>query len=343
MSPVEPRTRIGYLGPLGTYTEQALLTQPDLAAADGHPYSSIPDVLTALAEESVDVGFVPIENAIEGAVNVTQDTLAFDLSLLVQREVVLNVRLDLLALPKSKLTNIHTVTTFPVALAQCRTFLHENLPDAQLQASTSTAEAARQLSEKHDSGVAVIASPRAGDVYGLDAIATAIEDHPGNKTRFLLLSKEGIPAPTGRDKTSVVVFQRKNVPGSLLQILQEFAARGIDLTRLESRPARTNLGEYCFLLDFDGHIADEVVTDCLRNLKMKQHEVKFLGSYPIASSVGALGSSGGGDNSSGSAGGGANGGGGVVDSAIERERQAAAAARSEADDWLDRLRRGIQQ
>ncbi len=326
MSTVEPHTRIGYLGPLGTYTEQALLSQPDLAAATGQPYSSIPDVLTALAQGSVDAGFVPIENAIEGAVNVTQDTLAFDLSLLIQREVVLNVQLDLLALPQSKLTDIQTVTTFPVALAQCRTFLHEKLPDAQLTASTSTAEAARQLSEENNSAVAVIASPRAGEVYGLDALATAIEDHRGNKTRFLLLAAEGVPAPTGRDKTSVVVFQRKNAPGSLLQILQEFAARGIDLTRLESRPTRTNLGDYCFLLDFDGHIADEIVTDCLRHLKMKQHEVKFLGSYPAASEVGTADSA---DDGS--------------TSVIEQERKAAAAARNEADNWLDGLRRGIAQ
>ena len=339
MNIVEPSTRIGYLGPKGTYTEQALLSQPDLAAAVGQPYSSIPDVLTALAEGSVDAGFVPIENAIEGAVNVTQDTLAFDLSLLIQREVVLNVRLDLLALPKTKLSDVGVVMTFPVALAQCRNYLHQTLPDAQLQAATSTAEAARQLSEAQARDTAVIASPRAAEVYGLTSLATAIEDHPGNQTRFLLLSAAGIPAPTGHDKTSVVVFQSQNVPGSLLQILQEFAARRIDLTRLESRPARTNLGEYCFLLDFDGHIADEVVADCLRQIKVKQHEVKFLGSYPIAN--GSFGE-GDGAGSGGAGSGGSNTDGNEAAKAIERERQAATAARSQADDWLDGLRSGIQ-
>ncbi len=331
MNSVEPRTRIGYLGPAGTYTEQALHNQPDLAAAVGQPYSSIPDVLAALAEGSVDAGFVPIENAIEGAVNVTQDTLAFDLSLLIQREVVLDVRLDLLALPDTTLEDVRAVVTFPVALAQCRTYLRSNLPDAQLQAATSTAEAARQLSEDQGQGqgvgegegVAVIASPRAAEVYGLQTLATAVEDHPGNKTRFLLLAGEGIPAATGRDKSSVVVFQRQNVPGSLIQILQEFAARRIDLTRLESRPARTNLGDYCFLLDFDGHIADPVVADCLRSLKMKQHDVKFLGSYPVAS--GSLDAD------------------GSTDKAVADEATVSVdPARSQADEWLDDLRSGIR-
>ena len=270
------------MGPHGTFTEQALLSQPDLAAADTRPFDSIPDVLNGLVTGEVDLGFVPIENAIEGAVNVTQDALAFDLDLRIQREVVLDVQLNLLALPGTQLADIHTVVSFPVAVAQCRSFLREHIPDAEIQAATSTAEAARQVGEQRLEGVATISNPLAAEIYGLEAIAEAVEDHTGNQTRFLLLAREGVPGPTGHDKTSVVVFQRANEPGSLLAILHEFAARNIDLSRLESRPTRRVLGDYCFLLDFEGHIGDEVVADCLRDLKMKQGDIKFLGSYPAA-------------------------------------------------------------
>ena len=279
---VPAATRVGFMGPHGTFTEQALLSQPDLAAADTRPFDSIPDVLNGLVTGEVDLGFVPIENAIEGAVNVTQDALAFDLDLRIQREVVLDVQLNLLALPGTELADIHTVVSFPVAVAQCRSFLREHIPDAEIQAATSTAEAARQVGEQRLEGVATISNPLAAELYGLEAIAEAVEDHTGNQTRFLLLAREGVPGPTGHDKTSVVVFQRANEPGSLLAILHEFAARNIDLSRLESRPTRRVLGDYCFLLDFEGHIGDEVVADCLRDLKMKQGDIKFLGSYPAA-------------------------------------------------------------
>ena len=279
---VPAATRVGCMGPHGTFTEQALLSQPDLAAADTRPFDSIPDVLNGLVTGEVDLGFVPIENAIEGAVNVTQDALAFDLDLRIQREVVLDVQLNLLALPGTELADIHTVVSFPVAVAQCRSFLREHIPDAEIQAATSTAEAARQVGEQRLEGVATISNPLAAELYGLEAIAEAVEDHTGNQTRFLLLAREGVPGPTGHDKTSVVVFQRANEPGSLLAILHEFAARNIDLSRLESRPTRRVLGDYCFLLDFEGHIGDEVVADCLRDLKMKQGDIKFLGSYPAA-------------------------------------------------------------
>ncbi len=279
---VPAATRVGFMGPHGTFTEQALLSQPDLASADTRPFDSIPDVLNGLVTGEVDLGFVPIENAIEGAVNVTQDALAFDLDLRIQREVVLDVQLNLLALPGTQLADIHTVVSFPVAVAQCRSFLREHIPDAEIQAATSTAEAARQVGEQRLEGVATISNPLAAELYGLEAIAEAVEDHTGNQTRFLLLAREGVPGPTGHDKTSVVVFQRANEPGSLLAILHEFAARNIDLSRLESRPTRRVLGDYCFLLDFEGHIGDEVVADCLRDLKMKQGDIKFLGSYPAA-------------------------------------------------------------
>ncbi len=279
-------TRVGYLGPRGTFCEEALLTQPDLAAGTLVDLPSIPDVIDAVSSGDVDCGVVPIENAIEGAVNVTLDLLAFDAELLVQREIVIAVQMNLLARPGATLADIERVISIPVATAQCRTFLRKELPHAVPVAANSTAEAARLLAETDDGATAAIGTALAGEVYGLDVLAVDIEDHPENQTRFGLLAREGIPVPTGHDKTSIVVFQAADQPGSLLAILQEFAARSINLTNLHSRPTKKGLGDYCFMIDLEGHIADEVVADCLRELKSKQADVKFLGSYPAAGAHG---------------------------------------------------------
>ena len=276
------RTRIGFLGPSGTFTEQALLTQPDLAELELVPMGSISDVLWAAHTGDVDLGFVAIENAIEGSVNVTLDTLALDTDLLIQREIVMAVHLALMVRPGVKLGDITQITSIPVATAQCRTFLRSQLPSARLLAANSTAEAAKNLAEGGDGQTGVIAPARAAEVYALDVLASEIEDHPENKTRFVVVAEQGIPVPTGHDKTSIVVFQRADEPGSLLGILQEFAARNINLTKLSSRPTKISLGDYCFLIDLEGHIDDELVTDALRALKSKQSDVKFLGSYPAA-------------------------------------------------------------
>jgi prephenate dehydratase len=274
--------RIGFLGPLGTFSEQALLTQADLAEQELVPLASIRDVLAATEDGTVDLGFVPIENSIEGAVNVTIDTLAFEASLVMQREVVIHVQLNLLAAPGVALEDIRTVVSHPMALPQVRRFLTTELPGAAHSAANSTAEAARIVGEERSPHTAAVAPALAGKLYGLDVLAADIEDHPENQTRFVLLSQEGVPAPTGHDKTTIVCFQQMDRPGSLLGILQEFAARAINLTYLSSRPTKTSLGDYCFLIDLEGHVADEVVADCLRELKAKLADVKFLGSYPAA-------------------------------------------------------------
>ncbi len=277
-----PARTVGYLGPVGTFTEQALLTQPDLVELDQVRYPSIVEVLRATESGEVDLGFTAIENMIEGSVNATIDTLAFDASLLIQREVIINVNLNLLARPGVALDEVTEVRSHPVATAQCRRYLADRLPDAAVVATNSTADAAREVAQADRGTVAAIAPRRAAEVYGLEILAADVEDHPENQTRFVLVGRDGIPAPTGHDKTSVLVYQRADAPGSLVGILQEFAARSINLTRLESRPTRTGLGDYCFLIDCEGHIADEVVADALRNLHMKQAQVKFLGSYPSA-------------------------------------------------------------
>ncbi len=276
-----PRTRVGFLGPHGTFAEEALLTQPDLAAGEAVPFRDVPHVINAVEHGEVDLGIVPIENSIEGSIPVTLDTLAFDTELLVQREVDLPVSLNLCARPGTKRSDITTVVSHPNPLGQTRIWLSKNLPDAVLVVANSTAEAAQQVAKSKRPGMASIGTAQGAKYTGLEILAREIEDHPENLTRFVIVG-HGIPAPTGHDKTSVVCFQRQDRPGSLLAILQEFAARAINLTKLESRPTKQSLGDYCFFIDFEGHLDDEIVADCLRNLAAKQTQVKFLGSYPVA-------------------------------------------------------------
>ena len=273
-------TRVAYLGPHGTFAEEALRTQPDLAAGDAVPMRSVPHVISAVEEGAVDLGFVPLENSIEGSVSATLDTLAFDTDLLIQREVDLPVSLSLGARPGTRLDNVSVVLSHPNPLGQCRMWLGRKLPQAITRVANYTAEAAREVAKSKKSGLAAIANPGALGHYGLELLASEIEDHP-SETRFVVVG-HGIPPRTGHDKTSVVCFQREDRPGSLLAILQEFAARAINLTKLESRPTKQGLGEYCFFIDFEGHITDELVADCLRNVAAKQAEVKFLGSFPVS-------------------------------------------------------------
>ncbi len=276
------RPRVAYLGPAGTFTEQVMLTQPDLAAGEHVPLATMADVLFAVNEGRVDYGVVAIENAIEGTVNVAVDTLAFDVDLHIVRELLLGVTMNLLAPPGVTLDAIERIVTIPVAWAQCHQWLRAHLPHVELIAASSTAAAAEQVSQSSTGDLAAIANSRAAEVFALDALAVDIEDHPENQTRFAVVARSGVPAATGHDKTSIVVYQRADEPGSLLGILQEFAARQINLSLLLSRPTKSKLGDYCFVIDADGHISDDLVADALRALKAKQSDVKFLGSYPAA-------------------------------------------------------------
>jgi prephenate dehydratase len=274
-------TRVAFLGPPGTFTEEALLTQPDLAQAELVAMQSVPDVLGATEAGQVDLGVVPIENSIEGSVNVTLDSLTFASTLLVQRELVLSVQLNLLAPEGVDIGDIRRVSSHPHATAQCRGFLARELPGVEVVAANSTAEAAQQAAAARD-GVAAIGTALAAKLYGLAVLVSDVEDHPDNATRFVVVGRGTVPAPTGHDKTTVVCFQAADRPGALLAILQEFAARAINLTKLESRPTKRGLGSYCFVIDLEGHVDDELVADCLRDLRSKLPDVKFLGSYPAA-------------------------------------------------------------
>ena len=306
------RLRVGFFGPFGTFTEQALLTQSDLANGELVPFRTVPDVLDAVDSDEVDLGFVPIENSIEGTVNFTQDALAFDHDLLIQREVVLDIEHCLLAPKGTSLADVKVVLSIPVATAQCHQFLRRELPDADIRAANSTAEAARLVGEDPVHGTAAIAPRVAAELYGLEVVESGIADNDTNQTRFILVGKHHVPARTGHDRTALVVYQRADEPGSLISILQEFAARRINLSNLLSRPTkRGGLGDYCFIVYADGHIADELLADAMRSLHAKQGAVKFLGSYPAAGEH------------------------------AHTAREHADARWREADDWVESLRRTV--
>jgi prephenate dehydratase len=277
----EPVITVAYFGPAGTFSEEALLTQPDLAAAALEPRGSIDEVLQAVASGEVDRGFVPIENGIEGTVPATIDGLIFDHDVFIVREVVLDVHLQLMARPGSSLSDVTHVHSFPHALAQVRRFLARELPGAVTVAAVSTADAARHVGEQGGKGDVAVSNRLAATLYGLEIIASDIEDHADNQTRFVLVARDRLPAPSGHDRTSIVCFQDADRPGSLYGILGQFAARDINLTNLQSRPTKRGLGDYCFIIDLEGHLGDQVVADCLRDLRAHLANVKFLGSYPV--------------------------------------------------------------
>jgi prephenate dehydratase len=306
-----PATTVAYFGPAATFTQEALLTQADLATADLRPLPTITAVLEEVAAGVVDLGFVPIENAIEGTVSATIDGLIFDVDLYVQREVVMDIHLHLMARPGTGLRDIKKVSSYPHALAQCQKFLALTVPDAEQVAANSTAEAARALGDSNAPDAAAIAPRLAAERYGLEIVAEDVEDHPENQTRFVAVARSRVPAPTGHDKTSIVCFQQADHPGSLHGILGQFAARNINLTKLESRPTKQGLGDYCFVIDLNGHVGDEVVADCLRDLHATLAGVKFLGSYPAAGDLG------------------------------DDKRREAGAAWQAADEWLAGLRSSI--
>jgi len=275
--------RAGYLGPEGTFSESALRTVAGIAEAV--PLPTVGAVLAAVRTGEVALGLVPFENSLEGSVAGTLDDLAAGgragAALQITAEVLLPVSFALLGRPGTALADVRSIATIPAAQAQCRGWLRRHLPAASVTPASSTAEAARLVAAEPSPYDAAIASPLAGERYGLVPLAERIEDSADVVTRFVLVRRPGPPPPvTGADRTTVVLFERADAPGALLEILTEFAVRGVNLTRLESRPTGAGLGRYCFAVDCEGHLAQARVGEALSALHRVCDQVLVLGSYP---------------------------------------------------------------
>ena len=280
--------RYAFFGPVGTFSEAALrAVVPDAPAT---AMTSVDATIEAVRTGAADVGCVPIENSVEGGVPATLDGLAVGEPLVVVAEVVLPVSFVLAAKPGVALADVRRVSTHTHAYAQVRRWLHATLPGVMYVPATSTAASAQSLADELAGGEAAgfegaICAPFAAERFGLDVLAERIEDRAGAQTRFVLLSRPGVgpvPPRTGDDKTSLVLFLREERPGALVEALEQFVTRGINLTRIESRPAGDALGRYCFSIDCDGHVADARVGEALMGLHRVCESVRFVGSYPRA-------------------------------------------------------------
>jgi prephenate dehydratase len=272
-------TTIAFLGPEGTFAHAAVLGLPSAANATLLPMASVTLAIDAVRRGNADTALVPLENSVEGAVPATLDELAAGEPLVIVAETYLPVAFALLARPGTTPAEIRTIATHPHAEAQVRRWLLDNMPQASVTFVGSTAAAAQAVADgEYD---AAVGAEVAGQIYGLATIATDIADTDGAVTRFVLLGRAGPPSPpTGNDRTSLVAYLGDDHAGALLEILTEFATRGVNLTRIESRPTKGRIGQYCFSIDCEGHIADERVGDALAALHRVCADVRFLGSYP---------------------------------------------------------------
>jgi chorismate mutase/prephenate dehydratase len=271
----EEPLKIGFLGPEGTFSEQAVRKHFGHAAY-GLPLGSIEEVFQEVAAGNADFGVVPVENSGQGMIQVTLDMfLTSDARIC--GEVELRVHQCLLAL-SDDLSKIKRVYSHPQSLQQCKTWLRINLPDVECVAVASNAEAARLARQSSDA--AAIAGETAGRVYGLKTVAGAIEDRADNTTRFLVIGRSLFP-PSGNDRTSILVTVNDK-PGALYHVLNPFAVRDISLNRIESRPAHTGKWKYAFFIDISGHIADEPLQAALKEIEPVAEQVRVLGSYPVA-------------------------------------------------------------
>ena len=277
--------RLAYLGPAGTFSHAALLTLPSAAASTHVPASTVVDALDRVRRGEVDGALVPLENSVEGAVATTVDDLSSGSPLQLRAEVLLPVRFALLVHEGVTAGDVRRVATHPHAEAQCRASLARLLPGAEVVPAASTAAAAATVAAGGPGAPgAAVASVLAGREHGLAVLADDVADTPGGVTRFVLVTRPGpLPPPTGADRTTLaVVPPRSDRPGALVDVLTELAVRGVNLTRLESRPTGAGLGDYWFSLDADGHVADARVGDAVAALHRTCTSVRVLGSYPRA-------------------------------------------------------------
>ena len=269
-----------YLGPRGTFTEAALLRMPAATGAELVAAESVSAALDLVRSGQAAGALVPIENSVEGSVPTTLDELGHGGQLVIVDEVAIPVSFALLVRPGTSIADISRVATHPHAHAQCMEWLRTNLPGVRVLPAMSTAAAAEELTADAPYQAA-ISSPAAASHYGLEVLHDNIGDNDAAWTRFILVRRTGSHGPsTGHDKTTVSLFIHEDHPGALLEILTEFAVRGVNLTRIESRPTKKQLGDYFFSIDFEGHIDDERVGEAMKGLHRICADVKFLGSYP---------------------------------------------------------------
>jgi prephenate dehydratase len=271
--------KIAYLGPGGTFCEEAARQYRGKNDWLLLPLHSIREVFAAVAAGKATRGIVPIENSYEGAVNQTLDLLTGDHDLKIAGEIIIPVRQNLLVHPRSSGQKIDCILSHGQALAQCQEYLHKNYPDAPVREVHSTAEAARMVATCGETWAA-IATLTAAETYGLKVLAADIQDQSNNCTRFVVLSrKEAVCEGGGKTSLLIYVVDR---PGALYEVLREFNLRKINLCKIESRPARTRIGEYLFFIDIEGNRQEEHVSQTLTALRKVAAEVRVLGSYPIA-------------------------------------------------------------
>ena len=277
--PGTPPTRFVYLGPEGTFAEQALRTLPAAERGTRTPARSVPEALDAVRSGDADAALVPLENSIGGAVGVTLDEMVAGDPLVITREVVLPVEFVLAARPGVRLADVTSVAAHPQASTQCRGWLRDHLPDAVVVDVRSTAGAAGAAAQSQYD--AAICAPIGAAGHRLTVLADKIADHGDAVTRFVLVSRPGPPTPpTGDDVTSLAVYISHDRVGALLAVLMELAVRGVNLPRIESRPTGEALGRYAFFLDCTGHVAEDRMGEALAGLHRVCADVRFLGSYP---------------------------------------------------------------
>ncbi|KRA74299.1 prephenate dehydratase [Lysobacter sp. Root667] len=267
--------KIGFLGPEGTHSQQAAFKHFG-HSIHGLPLASIEEVFQEVEAGNADFGVVPVENSTQGTIQSTLDMFLTS-KLKISGEVELRVHQHLLS-RSGRIEDIERVYSHPQSFAQCKAWLREYLPKAEKIAVSSNAEAARRARNADDA--AAIAGASAGNVYGLKNVAGPIEDRPDNTTRFLVIGRE-LFTPSGNDRTSLLIFI-KDQPGALYNVLSPFAKRGLSMNRIESRPGHTGRWQYAFFVDIGGHVQEEAMRDALEELQELAHEVKVLGSYPVA-------------------------------------------------------------
>ena len=272
--------RISYLGPAGTFTEQAaVLVAGENARADFIPFPSITASAEAVAHRDVDVAVVPFENSLAGAVGETHDLIIHQLDLFIVNELIIPIEHCLIVAPDADISEIRVIYSHPQALGQCQRYLSRRFPNARTEATLSTAQAVTRAVEIGDQ-VAAIAPRRAALLHNAQILEIGIEDDHRNATRFVVLAHSD-HEPTGDDRTTML-FSTANRPGALLRVLQHFADADINLTRIESRPAREQLGSYLFLIDCDGHRTDPALANALEQLEPELERLRIIGSYPKA-------------------------------------------------------------